>query len=83
MSISNQEIEQKMIDYITEKKNGMSITNTMSFRNDLGLDSVDLTEIIFMLEDFLNQLIDDEDLFKIDSITDVLGLIKNRREESA
>jgi acyl carrier protein len=83
MSISSQEIEQKMIDFIAEKKNGMSITNTMSFRNDLGLDSVDLTEIIFMLEDFLNQLIDDEDLFKIDSITDVLGLINNQRKELA
>lgn len=79
-TIDKQEIEDKVMEFVREKsKVEGPITENMTFRDDLGLDSVDLTELIFLLEDLLGELIDDSELQHLTTIRSALDFIETKR----
>lgn len=49
-----------------------AITAETNFKEDLGLDSLDLYEIVLACEDFLQREIDDDDLAGIETVGDAL-----------
>ena len=51
-----------------------------SFVDDLGADSLDLVELIMVLEEEFGKEIPDEDAEKIQSVQDVVNYIKNHME---
>ena len=58
------------------------ISEEMSFSDDLGVDSLDLVDIISALEDEFKIEITDEDLSKgIETVGDAVELLKEKLEE--
>lgn len=53
---------------------GKEITKTATFK-ELGLDSLDLVEVVLEVEELLNYKFEDEDLINFKSIQDVLDKI--------
>lgn len=49
-----------------------SITRETSFKDDLGLDSLDLMEIVMACEEYLGTTIEDEDLQGIETVGDAI-----------
>lgn len=67
----------KYANYDAEK-----ITEDMSFADDLGVDSLDLVDIISALEDEFKIEISDEDLANgIDTVGEAVELLKSKIEE--
>jgi acyl carrier protein len=78
--VDKQEIESKIMEFIREKsKVTEPITENMSFRDDLGLDSVDLTELVFLLEDLLGEPIDDSELVHLTTIRSALDFLEAKK----
>lgn len=71
------EIIAKLANYDPNK-----ISEDMSFADDLGVDSLDLIDIISALEDEYKIEITDEDLAKgIDTVGQAVDLLKSKLEE--
>mgnify|MGYP001823364947 CR=1 FL=1 len=73
-------IEEQVKDLIIEQL-GVSLDKvvpTASFVDDLGADSLDLVELIMMLEDQFGGEIPDEDAEKIQTVQDAINYIKNK-----
>lgn len=51
-----------------------------SFVDDLGADSLDLVELVMVLEEEFGKEIPDEDAEKIQTVQDVVNYIKNHME---
>jgi len=78
--IDRQEIEKKVMEFVREKsKVADPITEDMSFRDDLELDSVDLTEMIFLLEDMLGEPIHDSELVHLTTIKSAVDFLEKRK----
>jgi acyl carrier protein len=76
--------EKKFFELIAKYANfdAAKISEDMSFAEDLGLDSLDLADIISAIEDEYNIEITDEELMDgIDTVGDALKLIKEKVEE--
>jgi len=72
-------IEEQVKDLIVEQL-GVSLDKvvpTASFVDDLGADSLDLVELIMMLEDQFGGEIPDEDAEKLQTVEDAINYIKN------
>ena len=72
-------IEEQVKDLIVEQL-GVSLDKvvpTASFVDDLGADSLDLVELIMMLEDQFGGEIPDEDAEKLQTVQDAINYIKN------
>lgn len=72
-------IEEQVKDLIVEQL-GVSmdkVVPTASFVDDLGADSLDLVELIMMLEDQFGGEIPDEDAEKLQTVEDAINYIKN------
>ncbi|MEZ8148011.1 acyl carrier protein [Enterovibrio norvegicus] len=54
------------------------ILPTMSLREDLGMDSMQAVSLTLDLEDSLSISIDDEDLIKLDTVSDLLNIIESK-----
>ena len=52
-----------------------------SFVDDLGADSLDLVELVMVLEEEFGKEIPDEDAEKIQTVHDVINYIKNNMSE--
>ena len=57
-----------------------TLTESMSFKEDLGADSLDLFEMVMALEEEFNVEIPTEDLEGIQTIGDVEAYIQNREK---
>ncbi|QJC38024.1 acyl carrier protein [Enterobacteriaceae endosymbiont of Donacia marginata] len=68
-------VKKIIIDQLGIKKE--DITNSSSFKEDLGADSLDTIEIIMALEEEFNIEILDEDAEKITSIQEAINYINN------
>ena len=55
-----------------------SITETTSFKDDLGADSLDLFELVMALEDEYNLEIPAEELNELNTVGDVIEYLKDR-----
>ncbi len=73
----------KFLDVIAKYANYEGkITEDMSFADDLGVDSLDLVDIISALEDEYKIEISDEDLAKgIETVGNAVDLLKEKIEE--
>ena len=77
-------IEEQVKDLIVEQL-GVSLDEvvpTASFVDDLGADSLDLVELVMMLEDQFGEEIPDEDAEKIQTVQDAINYIKNNKESN-
>lgn len=74
---------EKVKEIIEEKLNadGMNITETTSFKDDLNADSLDLFEMVMALEDEFGIEIPAEDLEDLLTVGDVLEYLKNKGVE--
>ncbi|MBD5480250.1 MAG: acyl carrier protein [Lachnospiraceae bacterium] len=69
---------EKVIAIIEEQLNldGADITESSSFKDDLGADSLDLFELVMALEEEFGTEIPSEDLEKIATVGDVIEYLK-------
>jgi acyl carrier protein len=75
-------IEEQVKNLIVEQL-GVSLNEvvpTASFVDDLGADSLDLVELVMMLEEEFGGEIPDQDAEKIQTVQDAIDYIKNNRE---
>lgn len=73
------EIEEKVKNVIIEQL-GVSADEVVpeaSFVDDLGADSLDLVELVMVLEEEFGREIPDEDAEKIQTVQDAINYIKN------
>lgn len=59
-----------------------SITETTSFKDDLGADSLDLFELIMSMEEEFGTEIPSEDLEKLTTVGEVMDYLKNKGVEA-
>jgi acyl carrier protein len=73
------EIEEKVKNVVIEQL-GVSADEVVpeaSFVDDLGADSLDLVELVMVLEEEFSKEIPDEDAEKIQTVQDAINYIKN------
>ena len=76
-------IEEKVRNIIVEQL-GVSVDEVVpeaSFVDDLGADSLDLVELVMVLEEEFGKEIPDEDAEKIQTVQDAITHIKDHLEE--
>lgn len=62
---------------LADKLNGKELTMDSSFR-DLGIDSLDLVDLVFTLEDEIGATFTDDELMSIKTVRDLLNLIDQK-----
>lgn len=74
---------EKVKEVIVEKLNadGVDITESTSFKDDLNADSLDLFELVMALEDEFGIEIPSEELEKLVTVGDVLDYLKDKGVE--
>ncbi len=74
---------EKVKAVIVEKLNadGVEITESTSFKDDLNADSLDLFELVMALEDEFGIEIPSEELEKLVTVGDVLNYLKDKGVE--
>jgi len=73
----------KIIDIIKEQLNidDVEITEETSFKDDLGVDSLDLLELVMAFEEEYNIELDPEELEGIQTVGDVIDFIKKYTDQ--
>jgi len=77
------DIEEQVKNIVVEQL-GVSVDEVVpeaSFVDDLGADSLDLVELVMVLEEEFGKEIPDEDAEKIQTVHDVINYIKNNMSE--
>ncbi len=71
---------EKVKEIIQEQLNldGVEITESSSFKDDLGADSLDLFELVMALEEEFDTEIPSEDLEKIVTVGDVIEYLQSK-----
>ena len=64
------------------KRDAATILPQHSLRNDLGLNSVDTFELFFDLEDAFDIEIQDQDIQKLTTLSDLVGYVEGRLKNS-
>lgn len=74
---SEEFIESKLISIVATQLDidEKTINKNSSFSEDLGLDSLDLVELVMTLEDEFGYNIPDEDAEKIETVSDAISFI--------
>lgn len=72
---------EKVKEIIEEKLglDGVEITEATSFKDDLGVDSLDLFELVMALEEEFGTEIPSEDLEALTTVGSVIDYIKNKQ----
>ena len=77
--MTQEEIYQKVVAIIQERQGeDFVVTENLSLKDDLDADSVDLMEFVLTIEDEFGIEISDEEIDNLQSVADVLEIIKNR-----
>ena len=77
--MTEQQIFDRIVTIIQEcQGEDFVVTENLSLKDDLDADSVDLMEFILTIEDEFGIEISDEEIDNLQSIADVLAIIKNR-----
>ena len=77
--MTEQEIFDRIVTIIQERQGeDFVVTENLSLKDDLDADSVDLMEFVLTIEDEFGIEIGDEEIDNLQSIADVLEIIKNR-----
>lgn len=74
---------EKIIDIIRDQLNidDVEITEETSFKDDLGVDSLDLLELVMAFEEEYSIELDPEELEGIQTVGDVMDFIKRYTEQ--
>jgi len=74
-----QQIFDRIVTIIQERQGeDFVVTENLSLKDDLDADSVDLMEFVLTIEDEFGIEISDEEIDNLQSVADVLAIIKNR-----
>ncbi len=75
------QVAQKVVEIIVNKLGveESQVTNTASFTNDLGADSLDNVELIMEFEREFNLTIEDADAEKILTVADAVSYIESKQ----
>ena len=74
-----QQIFDRIVTIIQERQGeDFVVTENLSLKDDLDADSVDLMEFVLTIEDEFGIEIGDEEIDNLQSVADVLEIIKNR-----
>ena len=77
--MTEQQIFDRIVTIIQERQGEyFVVTENLSLKDDLDADSVDLMEFVLTIEDEFGIEIDDEEIDNLQSVADVLVIIKNR-----
>ena len=77
--MTDQQIFDRIVTIIQERQGeDFVVTENLSLKDDLDADSVDLMEFILTIEDEFGIEIGDEEIDNLNSVADVLAIIKNR-----
>ena len=77
--MTDQQIFDRIVTIIQERQGeDFVVTENLSLKDDLDADSVDLMEFVLTIEDEFGIEISDEEIDNLQSIADVLAIIKNR-----
>ena len=77
--MTEQQIFDRIVTIIQERQGeDFVVTENLSLKDDLEADSVDLMEFVLTIEDEFGIEIDDEEIDNLQSVADVLAIIKNR-----
>ena len=77
--MTNKEIFDRVVTIIQERQGeDFAVTETLSLKDDLDADSVDLMEFVLTLEDEFGIEITDEEIDHLQSVTDVIETIKGK-----
>ena len=82
--MTEKEIFDRIVTIIQERQGEeFVVTETLTLKDDLDADSVDLMEFILTLEDEFNIEISDEEIDQLQSVADVVQVVKNKIVESS
>ena len=73
---------EEQVKHIIVEQLGVSVDEVLpeaSFVDDLGADSLDLVELVMMLEEEFGREIPDEDAEKIQTVQEAIDYVKNHR----
>ena len=77
--MTDQQIFDRIVAIIQERQGeDFVVTENLSLKDDLDADSVDLMEFVLTIEDEFGIEISDEEIDNLQSVADVLAIIKNR-----
>ena len=77
--MTEQQIFDRIVTIIQERQGeDFVVTENLSLKDDLDADSVDLMEVVLTIEDEFGIEISDEEIDNLQSVADVLAIIKNR-----
>ena len=77
--MTEQAIFDRIVSIIQERQGeDFVVTENLSLKDDLDADSVDLMEFVLTIEDEFGIEIGDEEIDNLQSVADVLEIIKNR-----
>ena len=77
--MTEQQIFDRIVTIIQERQGeDFVVTENLSLKDDLDADSVDLMEFVLTIEDEFGIEIGDEEIDNLNSVADVLAIIKNR-----
>ncbi|MBT0951553.1 acyl carrier protein [Streptococcus infantis] len=77
--MTEQQIFDRIVTIIQERQGeDFVVTENLSLKDDLDADSVDLMEFVLTIEDEFGIEIGDEEIDNLQSVADVLEIIKNR-----
>ena len=75
--MTEQEIYEKIVEIIQESRGKeFQVAQTLSLKDDLQADSVDLMEFILTVEDEFNIEISDEDIDSLNNVSDVVACVQ-------
>ena len=77
--MTEKEIFDRIVTSIQERQGeDFVVTESLSLKDDLDADSVDLMEFILTLEDEFNIEISDEEIDQLQSVGDVVEVVKSK-----
>lgn len=75
--MTEQKIYEKIVEIIQESRGEeFQVSQTLSLKNDLQADSVDLMEFILTVEDEFGIEISDEDIDELKNVSDVVACVQ-------
>ncbi|BBD41543.1 acyl carrier protein [Streptococcus anginosus] len=75
--MTEQEIYEKIVEIIQESRGKeFQVSQTLSLKDDLQADSVDLMEFILTVEDEFGIEISDEDIDELKNVSDVVACVQ-------
>ena len=81
--MTEQEIYEKIVEIIQESSGKeFQISQTLSLKDDLQADSVDLMEFILTVEDEFGVEISDEEIDELNNVRDVVACVQNGLNKS-